>query len=181
MINLHVSMGPGQDRSRDPWICSRTRIYKTLELLGKQCHNKIITLNGWTSSADPESFVRGGPNLITFLLADRRSKYRYKWAIIGPTAERHLNGVSLAGRWWPNIECWLRSFVIFQGILTSTAKNSYIFVIFLCNKEWASLINHVQELTNQQIPNCLDEDTCNSIIPYYSCAWQVKWLVTPSN
>ena len=23
------------------------------------------------------------------------------WAIIGPVAKRHLNGVSLAGRWWP--------------------------------------------------------------------------------
>ena len=26
MINLHESMGPGWDRSRDPWICSQTRI-----------------------------------------------------------------------------------------------------------------------------------------------------------
>ena len=25
MINLHDSMGPGGDRSRDPWICSHTR------------------------------------------------------------------------------------------------------------------------------------------------------------
>ena len=37
-------------------------------------------------------------------------------------AKRHFNGVSLAGRCWPYIECWLRSFVIFQGILTSIAK-----------------------------------------------------------
>ena len=36
----------------------------------------------------------------------RGSKYHYKWAIIGPPAKRHLNGVSLAGRWWwPTIEC----------------------------------------------------------------------------
>ena len=41
-----------------------------------------------------------------------------------------LNGVSPAGRWWPNIECWLGSFVIFQGIRTSIAKKPYIFVIF---------------------------------------------------
>ena len=26
MIKLHESMGPGQDRTRDPWICSQTRI-----------------------------------------------------------------------------------------------------------------------------------------------------------
>ena len=33
-------------------------------------------------------------------------------AIIGPPAHRHLNGVALAGRWWPNSECWLGSFVV---------------------------------------------------------------------
>ena len=26
MINLHESMGPDQDRTRDPWICSQTHI-----------------------------------------------------------------------------------------------------------------------------------------------------------
>ena len=31
-----------------------------------------------------------------------------------------------------NIECWLGSFVIFQGIWTSIAKKPYSFVIFLC-------------------------------------------------
>ena len=39
-------------------------------------------------------------------------KYYYKQAIIGPPAKRHLNGFSLACRWWTNIECWLGSFVI---------------------------------------------------------------------
>ena len=43
------------------------------------------------------------------------SKYHYKRAIIDPPAKRHLNGVSLACRWWPNIECWLGGFVIFRG------------------------------------------------------------------
>ena len=37
--------------------------------------------------ADPESFVRGGPTLIIFILF-------YK-AIIGPPAKRHLNGVPM--------------------------------------------------------------------------------------
>ena len=45
-------------------------------------------------------------------------------------AKRHLNGVLLAGRRWPNNECWLGSFVIFQGIGTIIAKKTYIFVIF---------------------------------------------------
>ena len=58
------------------------------------------------------------------------SKYHYKRDIIGPPAKRHLNGVSHACRCWPNIECWLGSFRIFQGIRTCIAKKPYIFVIF---------------------------------------------------
>ena len=57
-------------------------------------------------------------------------KVHYKWAIIGPLAKRNLDGVSLAGRWWPNIDCWLASFVIFQRIRTSIAIKPDIFVIF---------------------------------------------------
>ena len=77
----------------------------------QSCYKQVT----YYTCADPESFVRGGPNLITFFCfffswwGDRGSKYRYKWAIIGPPAKRHLNGVSLAGRWWPNIECWVGS------------------------------------------------------------------------
>ena len=33
-------------------------------------------------------------------------------------------------RWWPNIECWFGSHLIFQGIGTSIARKPYIFVIF---------------------------------------------------
>ena len=50
------------------------------------------------------------------------SKYHYERAIIAPPAKRHLNGVSLACQWWPNVDCWLGSFVIFQGIRTSIVK-----------------------------------------------------------
>ena len=60
----------------------------------------------------------------------RGFKYHYKLAIIGPLAKRHLNGVSLAGRSWPKIECWLGSYVLFQGMRASIAKKPYIFVIF---------------------------------------------------
>ena len=87
--------------------------------------------------ADPESYVRGG--LTTFFIVDvvmnerreeRGFKYCYKQASISPSAKRHLNGVSLAGQWWPNIEFWLGSFMIVQGIRTSITKKPYIFVIF---------------------------------------------------
>ena len=63
--------------------------------------------------------------------------FEFLWepCISGPSSARqrnaiYLNGVSLACRWWPNIECWLGSFIVFQGIRTSIAKKSYIFVIF---------------------------------------------------
>ena len=46
-----------------------------------------------------------------------------------PPAKRHCNGVSLAGQRWPNIKCWLGSFVIFQGIRTSIAQKPLFFVI----------------------------------------------------
>ena len=49
-------------------------------------------------------------------------QYNFKQAIIGTPAKRHLNGFSLACWWWPKIECWLGSFVIFQVIRTSIAK-----------------------------------------------------------
>ena len=54
------------------------------------------------------------------------SKYHYKRAINGPPAKRHLNGVSLACRCWPNFKC----FAFFQGIRTNIAQKPYIFVIF---------------------------------------------------
>ena len=29
-----------------------------------------------------------------------------KQTTIGPPAKRHLNGISLVGRWWAEIACW---------------------------------------------------------------------------
>ena len=59
-----------------------------------------------------------GPIASTFVFSwwwEGGSKYHYKRAIIGPPAKCHLNDISLACRWWPNIECWLESSVIFKG------------------------------------------------------------------
>ena len=59
----------------------------------------------------------------SFLVYERRgSKNHLKKAIIDLPAKHFLNGVSLACKSWPNIECWLCSLVIFQGIWTSIAK-----------------------------------------------------------
>ena len=81
-------------------------------------------------------FFQRGSNFDVFFLffliwwGESGSKYNYKRAIIGPPVKRHLNGVSLAGQWWPNIEYWLDSFVILQEIRTRIGKKNYNFVIF---------------------------------------------------
>ena len=49
-----------------------------------------------------------------------------KRATIGPPAKRHLNGASLAVRWWPDIG----SFVLFQRFQTSIPEEIYSFVLF---------------------------------------------------
>ena len=59
-----------------------------------------------------------------------------KLAIIGPPAKRHLNGVSLAGRLWPDTECLLVSFVVLQEIRTNDAKKPSIIVIFQGGGVW---------------------------------------------
>ena len=49
------------------------------------------------SSADPEGGT-GGPDPL------KNHSYQASiqcWANIGPPAKRHLNGVLLAGQWWP--------------------------------------------------------------------------------
>ena len=78
-----------------------------------QCTTGGDTGCRYTTCADPESFVWGG-QLFSWW-GEEGSKYHYQRSIIGPPAKRHLNGVSLACRCWPNLECWLDSFVIFRG------------------------------------------------------------------
>ena len=106
--------------------------------LGERQYSKYISLN----KKKPEICMRGSRKfcqrgaLTMFSFSffswwgEGGNKCYYKRAIIGPPAKPHLNGISLVSRWWPNIECWLGSFVIFQGIGTSFAKKPYIFVIF---------------------------------------------------
>ena len=49
-----------------------------------------------------------------------------------PASETHLNGVSLACRWWPNVECWLGNFENFRGSGPVLLRNS----IFLWFFRW---------------------------------------------
>ena len=92
------------------------------------CHN-IAPCSPCRACADPESFVRWGPNsdnikLLFFFSCWGKGDQNAtkKRAVISQPVKRHCYGISLAGRWWPNIECWLCSFVIFQWIQTSIAN-----------------------------------------------------------
>ena len=95
--------------------------------------NYLFELAIGSACMDPESFVRGGPSLtFSFKLirggrvqisttrgpSSAASETPFKWCLAGVLM-------------MPNIECWLDSFVIFQGIRTNiTNKKHYIFVIF---------------------------------------------------
>ena len=77
-------------------------------------------------------FSQRGSNSDNVFLADER-RDDPKSTKSGPSSALqrnaiYLNGVSLAGRWWPNIECSIGSLVVLQG--TSIAKTPIFFVIF---------------------------------------------------
>ena len=108
-----------------------------------QCHRVVCSLSLWYfliiltifyTCGCPQNFSEWVQLCLRYFFlswwGEGGSKYHYEQAIMGPLAKRLLNGVSLACRWWPNVECWLGSFMIFQGIQTSIAKKPYIFVIF---------------------------------------------------
>ena len=87
---------------RRVYICVSMRGYRKFCQRGSKFDNVFFSFSWW---------------------GDRELKYHYKWAIIGPPAKRHRNGVSLACRWWPNIEC-----LLFQGIRTSIVKTPSLLI-----------------------------------------------------
>ena len=87
------------------------------------CNFQIFKIQANLCMRGSRKFFRGGPISTAFFKLKRGSKYHEKRAIIGPLAKRHLNGVSLPCQWGPNIECWLGSFAIFQGIQTVLLRN----------------------------------------------------------
>ena len=70
-----------------------------------------------TPCADPESFVRGGPtsNWQLFFLKIWWGREDANTTIISGPSLAHQQNTMLACWWWPNIECWLGSYVIFRG------------------------------------------------------------------
>ena len=63
------------------------------KLLGPRCAQPEKSSNSYNSG-----------NIFQLMRGERGSKYHFKWAIIGPPAKRHLNGV-MSFRWWVHHGC----------------------------------------------------------------------------
>ena len=74
-------------------------------------------------------FCQRGFNFNVFFYFDEGRKDQ-NTTISGLSSTRQRNTISMACRWWPNIKCWLSSFLIFKRIRTSIHKKPYSFVIF---------------------------------------------------
>ena len=81
-------------------------------------------LKVWNTCADQKG-VHTDNNLFLYVEGEGREGPNTikKRVIFGPPAKRRLNGVSLASRGWPNIECRLGSFVIFRESGTVFLRN----------------------------------------------------------
>ena len=77
-------------------------------------YNRIEHMRGSRGggSTSDNGFFRGGPNASRW--GGGQHQYSYENPSIQLKTDHHLNCVSLVGRLWPNIECWLRNFVIFS-------------------------------------------------------------------
>ena len=79
-----------------------------------------LPLNGLRMRGS-RKFCQRGPNfnflffLIYFFMRVGRIQIPLLAGHQRPASESHSNGVSLAGRWWPNTECWLVSFMVLTG------------------------------------------------------------------
>ena len=90
--------------------------YKSCE--HQKCQLSIIILNIFTC-ADPESFVREGPNLmfcffVVFFRGVRLQKPQ-KAGKYQPASKTPLKWLFAGGTIMDHIKCWLGSFVIFRG------------------------------------------------------------------
>ena len=103
----------------------------------------LIQIINILTRANPESYIRGGPNLITFFFLlyffllsffswweGRGSKYRFKWVIIGPPAQCHLNGVHWRADDGPALNAGLVALWFFRGSGPILQKKIYIFCVF---------------------------------------------------
>ena len=89
-------------------------------------HIKELIYKGLFSHARIQKVLtRGGPTLPTNFYEGKGIQIALKAGHHRPASETPLNGVSLAVRWWYNIECWFGSFGILQVVRTINAQKPY--------------------------------------------------------
>ena len=95
MINLHESMGPGRDRTRDPWICSQTRIC---------CQTRYrLRCAPWNREVPGSSLIRGWVEQATLSL--------FKLHIFEENSNDNFEGTVFAKAWaWPYVYVLARAF-----------------------------------------------------------------------
>ena len=97
-------------------FCANTITRQNLRCLHAQSTDVDNVSNKKKHMKIPKGLSEGGPTLTTIILVDKgrvdQNTTISGRTLIGPPAKHQLNGISLACWWWPNIECWLGSFVI---------------------------------------------------------------------
>ena len=77
-----------------PYLCLFTYFYQTKPVwIRSPCQANIKLFNRTATCADPESFVRGGPNMITFFFLVDEGIEDPNTAINGPSSTRKRNGI----------------------------------------------------------------------------------------
>ena len=109
MINLHESMGPGRDRTRDPWICIQTHICcQTRYRLRKQSY--------WFQ-----------PNLLGDLLTQVGEQEHYRFLFFGSP----LHGPQWVCIFWLCclfLNCWVELDQICEPLKQITYTRAYFWV-----------------------------------------------------
>ena len=88
-------------------------------------HQLVVVTTGALILASVSQYMRGSRKFCKRGFNSDNVYFIFIWWV-----ERGSKIALKAGWYWPNIECWLGSFLIYQGIWTSIAKKPYIFVIF---------------------------------------------------
>ena len=96
MINLHESMGPGRDQTRNPWICSQTRICSQTHYRLSYAARQILLVSYYTLSwknakvkKGASSFLWNPTKLIRLSILQYKSVYQ-----MGLSARKPVFGVS---------------------------------------------------------------------------------------
>ena len=177
-----MDMAPSWSCDQDNWTNFYSRIlrsfYMVFELFQRRCLKMltdigILLAHPWAFALgklikvifmlESRKFCQGV--FLSFFLADEEIE-NPNTTINGPSSARQRNTIQMAGRWLPNIEWWLCSFVIFQGILTSIAfKETLYFLWFFEGGQ------------NPLSPPPLDLPMIFSLIPPWKkmlCSWHWK-------